>query len=174
MAVKYRLYQNTRQGSEQYGLWYARASYDKDDEVGTTELARQISHATTLTPTDVRACIASFLYYINDNLRNGKKVKLETLGSFKVGLRTAPSKKASEFKASSNIDFATLYYLCTVKLENGKRMKKESNIKGMKIIFTPAMSENATSIDRTKALLEGVKVVEKGAYTKPEDEQPEP
>lgn len=149
MAVKYRLYQNTRQGSEQYGLWYARASYDKDDEVGTTELARQISHATTLTPTDVRACIASFLYYINDNLRNGKKVKLETLGSFKVGLRTAPAKKASEFKASSNI-------------------------KGMKIIFTPAMSENATSIDRTKALLEGVKVVEKGAYTKPEDEQPEP
>lgn len=53
-------------------------------------------------------------------------------------------------------------------------MKKESNIKGMKIIFTPAMSENATSIDRTKALLEGVKVVEKGAYTKPEDEQPQP
>ena len=148
MAVKYRLYQNTRQGSEQYGLWYARASYDKDDEVGTTELARQISHATTLTPTDVRACIASFLYYINDNLRNGKKVKLETLGSFKVGLRTSPAKSAKEFTASANI-------------------------KGVRVNFLPATHQGADK-KRVINLLEGVKVQEQGTYQVDKGEKPEP
>ena len=149
MAVKYKLYQNTREGSEQYGMWYARASYDKSDEVSTGELCRQISAATTLTPTDVRACVASFLYYINDNLRNGKKVKLESLGSFKVGLRTSPAQKAKDFNANTNV-------------------------KGMRVIFTPAASENSTSINRTKGLLEGVKVVEHGEYKVNKDETPEP
>lgn len=149
MAVKYKLYQNTRESSEQYGMWYARAAYGKDDEVNTTEICRQISHATTLTPTDVKACIASFLYYINDNLRNGKKVKLETLGSFKVGLRTSPAKTAKEFTASTNV-------------------------KSLKVIFTPALSENSTVFDRTKALLEGVKVVEMGSYKVDKDANPEP
>ena len=63
MAVKYKLYQNTRKGSEQYGLWYARAAYDKSDEISTNELCRQISAATTLTPTDV-SCALFFLLYI--------------------------------------------------------------------------------------------------------------
>ena len=144
MAVKYKLYQNTNQESSQYGKWYARAAYGTDDLVGTAEICRQISHATTLTPTDVKACIASFLYYINDNLRNGKKVKLDTFGQFKVGLKTAPADKPSDFRASTNV-------------------------KGMRVIFTPAASENSTSIDRTKGLLEGVKVVEMAAYNKPEE-----
>ena len=147
MAVKYKLYQNTNQKSAQFGLWYARAAYDKSDEVSTGELCRQISAATTLTPTDVKACVASFLYYINDNLRNGKKVRLESFGSFKVGLKTSGATIPSEFRSSTNV-------------------------KGMRVIFTPASSENSTSINRTKGLLEGVKVMEMTAYNKPEDEQP--
>lgn len=151
MAVKYKLYQNTNSESTAFGKWYARASYGADDLITTSEICRQISHATTLTPTDVKACIASFLHYINDNLRNGKKVKLDTLGQFKVGLKTKPAETAKDFKASANV-------------------------KGMRVIFTPAASENSTSIDRTKGLLEGVKVVEQGYYENPkeEDETPEP
>ena len=150
MAVKYKLYQNTREGSDQYGLWYARAAYDKSDEISTNELCRQISAATTLTPTDVKACVASFLYYINENLRNGKKVKLDTLGTFKVGIRTSPAKTAKEFTANTNV-------------------------KGTKILFMPATSENATNYNRVKGLLEGVKVMEDGAYHVDKSEpQPDP
>ena len=150
MAVKYKLYQNTREGSDQYGLWYARAAYDKSDEISTNELCRQISAATTLTPTDVKACVASFLYYINENLRGGKKVKLDTLGTFKVGIRTAPAKTAKEF--SANI-----------------------NVKGMRILFMPAASENSTTTNRVKGLLEGIKVVEHSQYhVDKSDPQPDP
>ena len=33
MAVKYKLYQNQREGSMTKGKWYARASYDDSDKV---------------------------------------------------------------------------------------------------------------------------------------------
>lgn len=144
MAVKYALYQNRNAESKQYGKWYARVFYGDADWVDTAELCRQISHATTLTPTDVKACVASFLYYINDNLRNGKKVKLDTFGIFKVGMSTTPADKPSDFKASTNV-------------------------KGLRINFLPAASENSTSIDRVKGLLEGIRVVEAKMYEKPVD-----
>ena len=149
MAVKYKLYQNQREGSRTQGKWYARASYDDSDKVTTNELCRQISHATTLTPTDVKACVASFLYYINENLRNGKKVKLDTFGQFKVGMKTSPADSAKDFKASSNV-------------------------KGLRVIFTPASSEDSTATNRVKGLLEGVKVVEHGTYLVDKEETPEP
>ena len=149
MAVKYKLYQNQREGSRTQGMWYARASYDDSDKVTTNELCRQISHATTLTPTDVKACVASFLYYINENLRNGKKVKLDTFGQFKVGMKTSPAETAKDFKASSNV-------------------------KALRVIFTPASSEDSTATNRVKGLLEGVKVVEHGTYQVNKEETPEP
>jgi predicted histone-like DNA-binding protein len=130
-------------------MWYARASYDDSDKVTTNELCRQISHATTLTPTDVKACVASFLYYINENLRNGKKVKLDTFGQFKVGMKTSPADSPKDFKASSNV-------------------------KGLRVIFTPASSEDSTATNRVKGLLEGVKVVEHGTYLVNKEETPEP
>ncbi len=149
MAVKYKLYQNQRKGSSTQGMWYARASYDDSDKVTTNELCRQISHATTLTPTDVKACVASFLYYINENLRNGKKVKLDTFGQFKVGMKTSPAETPKDFKVSSNV-------------------------KGLRVIFTPASSEDSTATNRVKGLLEGVKVVEHGTYQVDKEETPEP
>ena len=149
MAVKYKLYQNQREGSKTQGMCYARASYDDSDKVTTNELCRQISHATTLTPTDVKACVASFLYYINENLRNGKKVKLDTFGQFKVGMKTTPADSAKDFKASSNV-------------------------KALRVIFTPASSEDSTATNRVKGLLEGVKVVEHGTYQVNKEETPEP
>ena len=83
MSVRYKLYQNTREGSEQYGLWYARAAADQ--VVDIKQISKEIEEKCTLTESDV---IIELLKQMKKHLCNGHRVWLEDFGSFKVGLRT--------------------------------------------------------------------------------------
>ena len=149
MAVKYKLYQNTREQSEQFGMWYGRASYQKDDVLTTDELAEDIEEKCTLTESDVRAVIIELLKQMKKHLCNGHRVWLEDFGSFKVGLRTSPAKSAKEFTAAANV-------------------------KGVRVNFLPATHQGADK-KRIINLLEGVKVQEQGTYqVDKKDEKPEP
>lgn len=149
MAVKYKLYQDVREQSEQYGLWYGRAAYQKDDVTTTNDLAEDIESETTLTKVDVKACIEAFIRHINRGLRAGNKVKLDGLGTFKCGLRTSPAKSAKEFTAAANV-------------------------KGIRVIFQPAVTVDAATHKRSYDILDGVKVREMADYhvdkTEPEPE----
>ena len=89
MSVRYKLYQNTREGSEQYGLWYARAAADQ--VVDIKQISKDIEEKCTLTESDVRGVIIELLKQMKKHLCNGHRVWLEDFGSFKVGLRTSPA-----------------------------------------------------------------------------------
>lgn len=136
MSVKYKLYQNTRQQSEQFGLWYARAAADQVIDI--KQISRDIEEKCTLTESDVRGVIIELLKQMKKHLCNGNRVYLEDFGSFKVGLRTSPAKSAKDFNAAVNI-------------------------KGVRVNFLPATHQGADK-KRVINLLEGVKVQEQGTY----------
>ncbi len=146
MAVPYKLYKNMREGSTTQGKWYARAT--NYGTLTTDALASQIESATTLTKPDIVACIAAFLQYIRDGLRDGKRVQLASFGSFKVGMKTKPADSAKEFSATTNV-------------------------KSLHVIFQPAI-EVSSDRKRVKSLLTGVKVEEYGSYNVDKEETPQP
>jgi len=150
MAVKYRLVQNTRKESEQYGLWYGRASYDKQDTINIEQLADKIAYATTVTDVDAEAVIKALCRFMREALLEGKKVLLDKFGTFKVGLHTAPAKSAKEFNANVNV-------------------------KGARVIFQPAVEKDKVTGKFVKKLISGIQVVEKSMYhvDKGEDETPD-
>ena len=146
MSVKYKLYQNTREGSEQYGMWYGRATYD--GVVDIKQISKDIEEKCTLTESDVRGVIIELIKQLKKHLQNGMKVNLEDLGSFKVGLRTSPAQKAKDFTPTSNV-------------------------KGARVIFQPTVTVNAATKKHTINLLDGLTVKEQGTY-KVDKEEPEP
>lgn len=152
MSVKYRLIQNTREGSEQYGMWYGRASYDKDDKIDIEELADKIAYATTVTDVDAEAVIKALCRFMREALLEGKKVVLDKFGSFKCGLRTSPAQTAKDFNANTNV-------------------------KGVRVLFSPYVEKDKVTGKFVKKLISGIQVVEKSMYMvnkEEESEQPQP
>lgn len=54
------------------------------DEVGIDELAEEISYATSMTPTDIKAVLEGFLSVMPKHLKRGNKINLDRFGKFKV------------------------------------------------------------------------------------------
>lgn len=54
------------------------------DEIGVDELSEEISYATSVTPTDVKAVLEGLLNVMPKHLRRGAKIKLDRFGTFKV------------------------------------------------------------------------------------------
>lgn len=129
------------------GMIYARATWPKT--LTTDMLADQIEAATTLTRTDVVACIEAFLQYIREGLLNGQRVNLRRFGTFKVGIA---SRGATSFKTFS----------------------VAKNIKGVRVIFQPAVYTD--NKHRVKSLIAGIKLQEMPGYVpgKDEDDTPNP
>lgn len=136
MAIRYRKLQNKREGSKTFGKWYGRAVML--DTISTKELAREISHSTTVTYSDVVAVLTEMGVVMKNHLQNSHRVVLDGIGAFKVGLRTAPAETSGEFTGN--------------------------NIKGYRINYQPEVRFNATGVNekgnRTgfyiKDFLEGV------------------
>ena len=150
MSQHYRLYKNVNIKSEFYGKTYGRAMYL--DTVTTEQVIERIEASCTLTGEDFAACIRAFVKQINMGLQDGKRVKLDGLGTFKVGLRTTYADKPEEFTA-------------------------KGNVKGMRVIFEPEKKMQGGK--RTTSLLNGVKVAELSTdvdarNAKPKNSQSEP
>ncbi len=101
MSVKYRLTQDNRKNSKHYGQWYGRSVVNEVTE--TEDLAEKIESRCTVTLPDILAVISALVTAMRNELKQGNRVKLNGMGSFKVGLTTKPSIKATDFTASSNI-----------------------------------------------------------------------
>ena len=95
------------------GRFYPAPAYIS--EVGINQLASEISESTTLTPAEVIGVIRSLLMTVPRYMLMGYKVRLESFGIFKLGLKTAATCKGYE-----------------------KTMDVTANdIAGVKVMFTP-------------------------------------
>ena len=132
MPVFYRLNQNTNEKSSAHNKWYARSVMT--NVVDTEKLAEIMQRNCTVKRSDIKAVIEELIETMRDQLQDSKRVKLDGLGSFKLGLSSKGAEKASDFDA-------------------------RHHIRGVHVVFTPETTTDSTG-RRSKTFLEGVTVAE--------------
>ena len=100
MAIKYRLYQSTQEGPTN-GKWYARAVVD--EVVETDDLAELIQRNCSVKRSDVKAVLTELSEVMRDQLLAGNRVKIEGLGSFKVGFTSKPAATRAEWVPTTHV-----------------------------------------------------------------------
>ena len=130
MSIKFRMYQDNRKNSKRKGFWYARAVCP--DLVGVKDLAQRISERCTVTEPDILAVISALVF---------DRVKLDGLGTFRVGIHSLGVEKAADFNA-------------------------QRDIYGAHVLFSPTVTVDAMH-RRVKNLLSGLRVQEAVQYDAP-------
>ena len=102
--------------------------------VDTEKLAEIMQRNCTVKRSDIKAVIEELIETMRDQLQDSKRVKLDGLGSFKLGLSSKGAEKASDFDA-------------------------RHHIRGVHVVFTPETTTDSTG-RRSKTFLEGVTVAE--------------
>lgn len=98
MSVRYHKVQNKIKDSANYNQWYGRAVVL--GKISTKELAEEISHSTTVTYADIMAVLIELSEGVKRHILNSQSVKLDGLGTFRVGLQTVGTDKKEDFDAS--------------------------------------------------------------------------
>lgn len=132
MAVFYKLYQNNNKNFVNKGKWYARSVIT--ETVDTNQLAARIQRNCTVKKSDVLAVLTELTEVMQDELQASHRVKLNGIGSFKIGISTGPADTAKDFQPAKHL-------------------------KGLHVLFSPEMKKDASQM-RTRALLNGCLVME--------------
>ena len=104
------------------GKYYPYPVYEKT--IGLDDFVKEISHATSLTPTDVRAAITEIVEIFHRYLVRGHKVKLNGVGTFKVSFKGDGAAKSEDLTAS-NIDRSTIKVTFVADAPLNQEMKNE-------------------------------------------------
>jgi predicted histone-like DNA-binding protein len=119
MSVFYKLYQDNR---EHKGSWYARAKHI--DVIGTDQLADEMQENCTVKRSDILAVISELVTTMQKKLQQSMAVKIDRLGTFKIGLNTAPANSVKEFSASKNVKGTHLLFQPETRIDkNGYRQR---------------------------------------------------
>ena len=134
MSVRYRLYQDNRKESKNKGMWYARAVYNSKPKT-LKQLALKIQENVSVKKADVVSVLDEMAVVLKEWLQDSNRVKIDGLGSFKIGLKCKPAESAKEFSAAKHVV-------------------------GARVNFQPEVEIDATTKKRTKSLLIGLQVEE--------------
>ena len=84
--INFKMYQDNRKNSKKKGYWYARVCNQGIADI--KYLAGRISNTCTVTESDILAVISALVTEMGYALKDGKRVVLSGLGSFKAGFRS--------------------------------------------------------------------------------------
>lgn len=135
MAVNYKIYKSTV-NNQTNGKFYARASHR--DTVTVKELAQTMQANCTVKYSDIVAVLTELSEVMRAELQRGNRVKLDGIGSFKIGIRSKGAKSIKEFNP-------------------------QENIIGTRVIFLPECTGSATG-KRMNVMLSGLKIREEQPY----------
>ena len=100
-SIKYRIYKNVSAAGEK-DKYYARAFHD--ETVGLEELAKHMSeHNTPYSPGTIHGVLKDMVACVRELLLDSKKVKLDNLAIFSLGLTSKPADSPETFTPSTNI-----------------------------------------------------------------------
>uniref|UniRef100_A0AB33JB12 HU domain-containing protein n=2 Tax=unclassified Prevotella TaxID=2638335 RepID=A0AB33JB12_9BACT len=136
MAVNYKLYQCKRAGKFN-GKWYARAVHN--GVIGTDELAEIMQRNCTLKKSDIKAVLTELVEVLQDELQNSKRVRLDGLGSFKLGISSSAAETAKDYSPVKHV-------------------------RGVHVLFMPESKADAGSRKRSKVLVNGTRLAELTSY----------
>ena len=135
MAVNYKIYQNKREGNTK-DMFYARVALGETVTIKT--LAQRMQDNCTVKYSDIVAVLAELSGTMKEELQRGNRVKIDGLGTFKIGISTKPAQTAKEFTIA--------------------------NISGTHVNFTPETTVDASTKKRVKSMLTGLKLKEADSY----------
>ena len=145
-TLYYQVYQNTKEGTDNYKKWYARAKHTE-----TVTFSQLITHMMEHNIGYPRGVVVgvmmSFVDCLLEIVAHSKKVQLGDLGTFYLGINTKPADKYEEFTPAANIKSCALRFLASQTNENNLSRKA----------FTAAMSyKNFKSLmnEKDKALVD--------------------
>lgn len=147
MSVFYKLLQNKNYKSSAFEKWYAKAVHY--NTVTTEDLAREMQANCTVKESDILAVIRELVETMQRQLQNSNRVKLNGLGTFRIGINSKGAEKPEEFDGTY--------------------------IKDVHILFQPETHVERNG-NRSRAMLDGTRVKHIQQYSLPEseDESDEP
>ena len=131
MAVKYRLYQDNREKSPQKGKWYAMSVVN--EVVDTEILAEIIQRNSSMKRSDVLAVLTELSEVTRDQLLAGNRVKIDGLGSFKVGFSSKPAATRAEWVPTTHITATRINFQPETidTYSGGKRTRSAAALQGI-------------------------------------------
>jgi predicted histone-like DNA-binding protein len=144
MPLLYKLYKNKNTKSAAYGKWYAKTQH-----VGTVDiakLAKIMQRNCTVKESDIRAVLVEMVETMRDQLQDSKCVKLDGLGTFKLGISTEGVEEAYDFNAGHDVKNIHVNFQPETKVElyNGKRIRRKSLFDDVKIQESPKNDVDTT------------------------------
>ena len=119
MAVFYKLYQDNRKTSSNQGKWYARAVHT--GTVDIDDLAEEMQANCTVKRADIVAVLSELVETMQKHLQMSHRVKLNRLGTFKIGMSTRPpADTIEEFTAGQNVKSVHVLFQPETKIEKDK------------------------------------------------------
>lgn len=117
MPIKYNLIERGEPGVTGGGTkkWYAVAT--NDGELTVDDLTKQIEKFSALSEADIRGVIIALENVIQDNLANGKIIRLDKLGSFYPTLSSRGADTEEDFD-TSYIRGASVRYRAGTRISN--------------------------------------------------------
>jgi len=136
------------------GKFYARVS--TPNTLHLKDVAALIQRNCTIKYSDVEAVLEELIEVMSDYLNSSYAVKLEGIGTFKIGLKSTPAETAAEFEASKNITGSKVKFMpeYTVDLNNARvqTLTKGAKVKEFPIytIDKETTSKSETGSDSEK------------------------
>ena len=90
--ITYKVVEKKKPGTQDF-KYYGQIATVKP--MGIRELCKKVAHATTATPSDVKAVIDAMEYEIIEAIKDGKSVRLGTLGSFRPTIKSEGAESAA-------------------------------------------------------------------------------
>lgn len=143
--IYYKLYKANSKNASINGKYYARVALT--GVTNLSALADRIQRNCTAKRSDVLAVLTELVEVMQDELQSGRRVKLDSFGSFKIGLRSTGAESAKKFTVTDNV-------------------------KSLHVVFQPETHYDRANKTRTKTFLTGAKLAE-WTSERPE-EQPNP
>ena len=120
----YSLYQNKNEHmTGSYQKWYARPVVTGIKSL--TDVAKEIQENTTAKEADAYAVLKEMKNVLIKWLQEGYRIKIDGLGSFKLGMRSKGVATVSEFTVNENIKSTRVIFIPEVEVDSatGKRFK---------------------------------------------------
>ena len=123
--ITYKVVEKKKPGTQDF-KYYGQIATVKP--MGIRELCKKVAHATTATPSDVKAVIDAMEYEIIEAIKDGKSVRLGTLGSFRPTIKSEGAESAATWATN-------MIKSVNVRFTAGSGMKSELNVRGGGVTF---------------------------------------
>lgn len=142
MTVFYKMYQDNRTNSKNKGKWYARAKHTQ--VVDLNQLAEIMQRNSTVKKSDIMAVLTELVETMRDQLLDSKVVRVNGLGTFKIGIRTTGADKLEDFKINKNVVGTKLNFTPVTVLGKDKHRQKPI-LDGCKLALLPGNNHTAAA-----------------------------